>query len=695
MNDLFEIPVSNLTLEEAKTELAHLAKEIQRHDVLYYLKDRPEISDADYDHLRGRNSAIEKRFPELVRKDSPTFRVGARVVSQFHKVRHQKPMYSLDNAFDEVDVREFLSRVIRFLGLSEEAPLEIVAEPKIDGLAANLHYQKGQFHLGATRGDGEVGEDITENLKTISDIPRQISLGDEMGIRGEVYMKHSDFMAINAEREAQGEPVFANPRNAAAGSLRQLDARITAARPLHFFAYACDDVKCLPVSSHWAFLESLKTLGFVVNPLAKLCQNVEDALSYYEDLKTSRANLTYDIDGVVFKINRLDYQERLGFSARAPRWAIAYKFPAEQAQTILKEIVIQVGRTGTLTPVAHLQAVTVGGVVVSRATLHNEDEITRKDVRVGDTVFIQRAGDVIPQVLGAILEKRPSQSAPFSFPTVCPICGSHAIRFPGEVARKCIGGLICPAQVSLRLRHFVSRGAFDIEGLGSKHIDAFFEKGLLKTPVDIFTLEARDSKSLTPLRLQEGWGGQSVQNLFEAINRRREIPLSRFIYALGIPQIGEATSKLLARHYQSFEAFETSIIGAQNPESEAFQDLIGIDGIGSSMAEDLIAFFDEPHNREIIQSLLSEIKILEAERPQTSTHPLFGKSVVFTGTLENMSRSEAKARAEILGAKVSSSVSKKTDFVVVGKDAGSKVKDAEKYDIPILNEEDWEKMSQK
>lgn len=680
----------NLTKEQAKTELEYLSKEIQRHDRLYYLQDQPEISDAEYDALRRRNSDLEARFPDLVRKDSPTFRVGARVSSQFHKVRHKKPMYSLDNAFEVEDIHEFLNRVIRFLGLAPEAPLEIVVEPKIDGLAANLQYSKGQFEIGATRGDGEVGEDITANLKTIRDIPTTIDFPHDIAVRGEVYMKHQDFLAINEERAREDEPPFANPRNAAAGSLRQLDATITARRPLHFFAYAADEMHPFQVSTYWELLQKLKTLGFVVNPLAQLCQTLDEAVQFYETLSAQRASLPYDIDGVVFKINRLDYQERLGFSARAPRWAIAYKFPAEQAQTQLKDILIQVGRTGTLTPVAVLQPITVGGVVVQRATLHNEDEIVRKDVRVGDTVVVQRAGDVIPQVVQVILEKRPVDSTPFEFPHLCPICGSHAVRLPGEVARKCIGGLICPAQAALRLRHFVSRDAFDIEGLGNKHIDAFFEKGLLKTPVDIFTLEARDHKSLTPLHLQEGWGAQSAQNLFDAINRRREIPLERFIYSLGIPQVGEATSKLLARHYLSLPSFQNAMIAAHNETSEAYQDLISIDGIGPSMAEDLIAFFDEPHNLEVIANLSQEITVNEASPTNVGESPLAGKTIVFTGTLEHMSRPEAKARAESLGAKVSSSVSSKTDFVVVGEDAGSKAKEAQRLGVTILTEAEWE-----
>lgn len=687
--DLF---VPHLTEDQAKEELQRLALLIAHHDRLYYLEDQPEISDAEYDDLRLRNDAIEKRFPHLIREDSPSQRVGAPLLGPFKKVKHRKPVLSLDNGFEDQDVYDFFDRIRRFLGLSADEPIEIVAEPKIDGLSATLDYQGGQFVLGATRGDGTEGEDITPNLKTLRDIPHYITSQDfpkATEVRGEVYMRHKDFMALNKEREAQNLPFFANPRNAAAGSVRQLDPQITANRPLKFFAYSCDEYAPFQVKTHWEFLEKLKEAGFVVNPLARLCENAEAVLAYYRELESQRATLAYDIDGIVYKVNRLDWQNRMGYSSRAPRWALAHKFPAQKAQTHLNDILIQVGRTGTLTPVAVLEPVTVGGVVVSRATLHNEDEIARKDVRVGDTVIIQRAGDVIPQVLCVVLEKRPSDSKPFEFPHTCPICGSHAVRLPEEVARKCMGGLVCSAQAALRLRHFVSRDAFDIEGFGSKHVEAFHKEGLIKSPQDIFTLEARDRQSLTPLRNREGWGPLSAQNLFKAIDARRKIELHRFIYALGIPQVGQATAKLLARHYLSFSAWKEAMITAKDEGSEAYATLISIDGIGPSVSEDLIAFFDEPHNLNVLEGLLREVTILDEKPVDVSSSPLANKTIVFTGTLEHMTRPEAKVRAESLGAKVSSSVSSKTDYVVIGTDAGSKAKAAKELGVTILTEDEW------
>jgi len=693
--NISDIPIDKLTEEEAEKELSRLASLIAYHDQLYYLKDQPEISDADYDELRRRNEAIEKHFPHLVREDSPSLRVGISLGGPFKKVKHRKPMLSLDNGFEDEDVRAFFDRARRFLGLSPDEPIEIVAEPKIDGLSATLEYHKGKFVLGATRGDGNEGEDITVNLKTIKDIPHVISspdFPDVTEIRGEVYMRHEDFMGLNREREAHNLPLFANPRNAAAGSVRQLDFKITASRPLKFFAYACDDYASFQVKTHWAYLEELKGWGFVVNPLAKLCQNVEEVLAYYKELEARRATLPYDIDGIVYKINRLDWQNRMGYSARAPRWALAHKFPAQRAQTILNDILIQVGRTGVLTPVAVLQPVTVGGVVVSRASLHNEDEIVRKDVRVGDTVVIQRAGDVIPQIVEVLLDKRPQDSKSFEFPHTCPVCGSHAVRIPGEVARKCMGGLVCPMQAALRLRHFVSRDAFDIEGFGSKHVEAFFKEGLIRFPQDIFTLEARDKQSLSPLRAREGWGSLSAQNLFKSIEERRKIPLHRFIYALGIPQVGQATGKLLARHYLSYASWREAMIAAKDPTSEDHANLLSIDGVGPSVSEDLIAFFDEPHNIEVLEGLLKEVKVLDEKPREMSSSLLANKTIVFTGTLEHMSRPEAKVRAESLGAKVASSVSSKTDYVVVGKDAGSKAKAAKELGVQILSEEEWLKI---
>ncbi len=689
------IPVENLSEEDAAKELEHLSELIAHHDTLYYLKDNPEISDAEYDELRLRNSAIEERFPHLIRDDSPSLRVGAPLIGPFKKVQHRKPMLSLDNGFEDQDIFDFIERIRRFLNVSRETIIEIVAEPKIDGLSATLDYQMGHFALGATRGDGNEGEDITANLRTLKDIPRLIEASDfpkATEIRGEVYMRHEDFMAMNEERNAKGEAIFANPRNAAAGSVRQLDPRVTAKRPLKFFAYSCDDYSSFQVQTHWEFLEKLKEWGFVVNPLARLCKSAEELLAFYHELEAERATLPYDIDGIVYKVNRLDWQSRMGFSTRAPRWAIAHKFPAQKAQTRLNDIFIQVGRTGALTPVAALEPVTVGGVVVSRASLHNEDEIARKDVRVGDTVVIQRAGDVIPQIVSVVLEKRPADSQPFEFPHVCPVCGSHAIRLEGEVARKCIGGLVCSAQAALRLRHFVSRDAFDIEGFGSKHVDAFYKEGLVKYPQDIFTLEARDSRSLTPLRVREGWGPLSAQNLFKAISDRREISLHRFIYSLGIPQVGQATAKLLARHYVSYLSWKEAMILAKDQNSQAFSDLMSIDGIGPSVTEDLVAFFDEPHNLDVLEALLKEIQVLDEVLPDIGSSPFANKTIVFTGSLQHMTRSEAKVKAESLGAKVSSSVSAKTDYVVIGEDPGSKAKAAKELGVTILGEEEWLKM---
>lgn len=688
-------PIDKLREEEAKQELERLAALIAHHDRLYYLEDQPEMSDAAYDDLRIRNAEIEKRFPDLVREDSPSLRVGTTLLGPFKKVHHRRAMLSLDNGFNDQDVYDFLDRVRRFLGLSSDTPIEIVAEPKIDGLSATLEYHKGRFVLGATRGDGSEGEDITANLKTIQDIPQFISepnFPQVTEIRGEVYMRHQDFMAMNEAREGAGKPLFANPRNAAAGSVRQLDAHITANRPLKFFAYACDDYTPFSVTTHWEYLEKIKKWGFPTNPLARLCQNGEEALAYYKELEEQRASLAYDIDGIVYKVNRLDWQKRMGFSARAPRWALAHKFPAQKVQTQINDILIQVGRTGTLTPVAILQPVTVGGVVVSRASLHNEDEIARKDVRVGDTVILQRAGDVIPQILEVVLEKRPPTSKPFIFPQECPVCASHAIRLPGEVARKCIGGLVCPAQAALRLRHFVSRDGFDIEGFGSKHVLAFYEEGLIHSPQDIFTLEERDKQSLKPLRTREGWGSLSAQNLFRAIEARRKIPLHRFIYALGIPQVGQATAKLLARHYMSYSAWKKAMMAAKDHGHEAYEELVLIDGIGPSVSEDLIAFFNEPHNLQVLEALLKEITVLDEKPHAIGLSPFTGKTIVFTGSLEHMTRPEAKVKAEALGAKVASSVSSKTDYVVMGADAGSKAQKAKDLEVKILTEGEWLKM---
>jgi DNA ligase (NAD+) len=687
-------PAEKLTETEAKTELARLASEIARHSQLYYQQDAPEISDADFDALVKRNQAIEARFPALRRADSPSIQVGAAAASGFAKVRHALPMLSLDNAFEESDVRDFFARVRRFLGLKEDEEIEVAAEPKIDGLSASLHYEGGRFLAGATRGDGSVGEDITANLKTLADVPQTLKGRHGKGVfevRGEVYMRRDDFGKLNQRREKAGEPLFANPRNAAAGSTRQLDPKITADRPLHFFAYApgqIDDQAELG-DGQWDFLARLKAHGFAVNPLAKRCRGVEEALAFHAEIAAKRADLPYDIDGVVYKVSRRDWQERLGMVSRAPRWALAHKFPAEQAETRLNDIIIQVGRTGALTPVAVLEPITVGGVVVSRATLHNEDEIARKDVRVGDRVIVQRAGDVIPQIIAVVEKARARGARPFTFPDHCPICGSLAIREPGMAVRRCTGGLICSAQVAERLRHFVSRNAFDIEGLGDKHVAEFHKDGLLKNPADIFRLKEKRQA----LEEREGWGKQSVAKLLAAIEARREISLERFIYGLGIPQVGEATAKLLARSYGSLKHWREAMIAAGDPESPAFQELDAIEGIGPSVAADIVGFFAEPHNLAILDDLEREVTAADYVGARAAKDsPVAGKTVVFTGTLEKMTRQEAKARAETLGAHVAESVSKKTDYVVVGADPGSKAKKAAEIGVTVLDEDAWLKL---
>ena len=679
--------VSKLGEAQAKRELERLAKEIARHDELYYVRDAPVVSDAEYDALRERNAAIEARFPHLVRPDSPSLRVGAPAAEGFAKVTHAVPMLSLDNAFADEDIEKFFTRIRRFLKLSDAQPIDIVGEPKIDGLSISLRYESGHFTVGATRGDGIVGENVTANLKTIADIPKKISGGhvpDVIEVRGEVYMRRDEFLKLNETRAKADEPPFANPRNAAAGSLRQLDPKITAARRLHFFAYAWGEMSESVAKTHWESLERLKHWGFNVNPLAKLCHSPEQALAFHHKIGVDRANLPYDIDGVVYKVNRIDWQERLGMVSRAPRWAIAHKFPAQQARTKLNDIVIQVGRTGTLTPVAVLEPVTVGGVVVQRATLHNEDEIERKDIRVGDTVIVQRAGDVIPQIVGVVKEKRPRNARPYKFPHKCPVCDSLVIREEGEVARRCTGGLICAAQAVRRLSHFVSRDAFDIEGMGGKHVEEFWADGLIKGPGDIFRLRKRADE----ISDREGWGEQSTRKLLAAIESRRTIGLDRFIYALGIHQVGQATAKLLARHYGSLKRWRQSMEQARKHDSEAYRDLDAIEGIGASMADDIVSFFAEPHNRKILDDLENEVTVTDVAAP-TAKSAVSGKTMVFTGTLETMTREEAKARAEQLGAKVAGSVSKNTDYVVVGAEPGSKAKKAAELGVPVLTEKEW------
>ncbi len=611
-SDVRKKAVEALGEDEAASELQRLAAEIARHDEAYYREDAPVVSDAEYDALRQRNEAIEARFPHLVRPDSPSRRVGAAASEKFAKVRHRVPMLSLANAFDEGDVRDFVARIRRFLGLAADEPVQFTAEPKIDGLSMSLRFEDGRFVQGATRGDGVEGEDVTANLRTIRDIPQRLKgdgFGRVMEVRGEVYMTHADFARLNERQVADGKPPFANPRNSAAGSVRQLDPAVTAGRPLRFFAYAWGEVDKLPADTQWGVYEAFRNWGLPTNPLMKLVGSVEEMIAFHADIETRRASLGYDIDGVVYKVNRLDLQERLGFVSRSPRWALAHKFAAERATTVLEGIEIQVGRTGALTPVARLKPVTVGGVVVSNATLHNEDEIARKDVRIGDTVVVQRAGDVIPQIVEVIADKRPKGAEPFEFPTLCPACGSHAVREVNErtgkvdAVRRCTGGLICPAQRVERLKHFVSRNAFDIEGMGDKVIHAFYEDGLIASPQDIFSLQERDQRSLKKLKDREGWGETSVKNLFAAIEARRSIGLDRFIYALGIRHVGETTGRLLARSYGDIDTFVAQMEKVAAGDAQARGELDAIDGIGNAVADAMADFFGEPHNVTVVEAL--------------------------------------------------------------------------------------------
>ncbi len=693
MTSVDQKSVEKLTRKEAQSELERLAKEIAHHDERYHGQDAPEISDADYDKLRLRNEAIETHFPDLVREDSPSQRVGSAPQSKFSKIRHRVPMLSLGNGFSDEDVREFLGRIRRFLNLGETAEIDVTAEPKIDGLSLSLRYEKGKLVQGATRGDGAEGENVTANVRMVKDIPNRVEAKDfpeVFEVRGEIYMTHKDFAKINEKQNQAGERVFANPRNVAAGSLRQLDPSITASRPLRFFAYAWGEVSKLPGATQWEVIQAFKRWGFPVNPLMKLCKSADELLAHYRRIEEERATLGYDIDGVVYKVNRLDWQERLGFVSRAPRWGLAHKFAAEKAMTILEGIDIQVGRTGAMTPVARLKPVTVGGVVVSNATLHNEDEIGRKDIRIGDMVIVQRAGDVIPQILGFVADKRPKDAKAYKFPEKCPVCGSHAVREVNEktgkvdAVRRCTGGLICAAQRAERLKHFVSRNAFDIDGMGDKVIEEFLDLDFIKSPPDIFTLEKRKVK----VDELEGWGETSARNLFNAINERRSIALDRFIYALGIPHIGETNARLLARAYGSAEALRDAMrAAAKGKEEEAHQELMSHDGIGPIVAEAIVDFFGEPHNVEVFDKLLDQVEATPLEAVRQS--PVSGKTVVFTGALERMTREEAKAMAERLGAKVSGSVSKKTDLLIAGPGAGSKLKDAEKHGVEVIDEAEW------
>ncbi len=774
-------PLDQLTPTEAAGELARLAAEIAHHDKLYYRNDAPEISDADYDALRQRNAAIEARFPDLVRADSPSHRVGAAPGETFDTVRHRVPMLSLGNAFEDDDVAEFDARVRRFLGLGASEPLAITAEPKIDGLSISLRYDGGKLIEAATRGDGAEGENVTANVMTIKEIPHRLKgkgVPETIDVRGEIYLGHDDFRRLNEAQAAAGDKIFANPRNAAAGSLRQLDSSITASRPLRFFAYTWGEISEPPAQTQHGVIEAYGRWGLPVNPRMRLCHSPAELLTYYREIGAARASLGYDIDGVVYKVDRLDLQERLGFVSRSPRWAIAHKFPAEQATTQLLDIEIQVGRTGSLTPVAKLKPVTVGGVVVSNATLHNEDEIARKDVRIGDTVIVQRAGDVIPQVVSVVMERRPKGAQHFVLPHVCPVCGSEAVRETDEhgemdVVRRCTGGLICPAQAKERLKHFVSRNAFDIEGLGEEKIELFFDEGLIRTPADIFTLAARDAAASAHLADRKGFGQKSVDNLFRSIDTRRRIGLDRLLFALGIRHIGETTARDFAKAYGTWDALkaaidaasaarpgrdyrrliavkglgpktaetlmqelgsgkpragdlfdqgprtfaeavagikgvrgsaadalaaafgsvkefvETAQRGAKQMPGDAYREFASLEGIGEVATDALIDFFHEAHNREAVAKLLEHVTAEPFVRQQASASSVTGKTVVFTGTLVRMTRNEAKAQAERLGAKVSGSVSKKTDYLVAGEEAGSKLDKARELGVTVLTEDEW------
>ena len=682
-----------IEVEAAAAEMDRLAVEIADHDRRYHGEDAPIVSDADYDALRRRFEALEARFPDRAPADSPGRHVGARPAQGFEKVIHARPMLSLRNAFDEEDVAEFVQGVRRFLSLSSETPLAMTAEAKIDGLSLALRYEGGRLMQAATRGDGREGENVTRNIETVDGVPKRLvgEVPDILEVRGEIYMAHGEFLRLNKEREREGLPLYANPRNSAAGSVRQIDPAVTAGRRLSFFAYGWGEVSERPAETHSAWLKRLANWGFNVEPNGACVKDTAGLIEAHRAIGTRRATLDYDIDGVVYKVDRIDWQERLGFAGRAPRWAVAHKFPAERAETVLEDILVQVGRTGALTPVAVLRPITVGGVVVSRATLHNEDEIERKDIRVGDTVIIQRAGDVIPQVLAVRLDRRPEQSTPFCLPATCPVCGSEARRDGGDVVRRCTGGLVCRAQAVERIKHFVSRGGFDIEGLGHKHIEAFFADGLVETPADIFRLGDRRADLLA----REGWGEQSTDNLLAAIEGRRQIPFDRFLYALGIRHIGESNARLLARHYRSLEALQRAAVLAASREGEAWAALIGIDGMGAGRAEDLVTFFSDPRSKRIVEALIEQVTVEEAV---TNAGPagedgLAGRTVVFTGTLATLSRREAKAQAERIGMRVVGSVSAKTDLVVAGEAPGSKKRKAEELGIKILTENEWLELS--
>ncbi|MGI1661810.1 NAD-dependent DNA ligase LigA [Palleronia sp. KMU-117] len=698
-----DVAVADLDEAAARAELTRLAREIGRANAAYHGADAPEISDADYDALKRRNAEIEARFPHLKRTDSPSDQVGVAPAEGFEKVRHDVPMLSLGNAFTDEDVVDFMRGVRKFLGLAEDAPLDVTAEPKIDGLSLSLRYEGGRLVRAATRGDGTEGENVTANARTIADIPHALTgpAPEVLEVRGEVYMAHDDFAALNARQAAAGERTFANPRNAAAGSLRQLDPAVTAARPLRFFAYAWGAHSEPVAETQSGALARLAQLGFRVNPLTKTCPTTDDMLAHYRAIEAQRATLPYDIDGVVYKVDDLGLQRRLGYRSTTPRWAIAHKFPAQLAWTRLEAIDIQVGRTGALSPVARLHPVTVGGVVVSNATLHNEDYIAGrdasgnpirggKDIRVGDWVQVYRAGDVIPKVADVDLSKRPADAVPYVFPTACPECGSYAIREPGDAVRRCTGGLVCPAQAVEKLKHFVSRAAFDIDGLGAKIVEELYQDGWVREPADIFALEARYGPgNLTQLKNREGWGEKSAAKLFAAIDERRTIPLARLIFALGIRHVGEVVAATIARHYGTWEAFLAAMDAAEVGQGAAWEDLLNTDGVGAVIARALVTTVHQEAERASIDRLAAQLREIVPPQAQASDSPVAGKTVVFTGTLEKMTRAEAKARAEALGAKVAGSVSAKTDLVVAGPGAGSKAAKAAELGIETIDEDAW------
>lgn len=688
------IDIKNISDEEAKKQLEYLAKEIEKADIAYYQNDEPYLDDASYDKLRRLNDALEAKFPHLIRSDSPSKRVGAMVKSEFKKVELSVPMLSLADIFSKEELQDFILGIKRFLNSS--ADITFTSEPKMDGLSFSALYTDGIFTRGSTRGDGKTGEDITENLKAISGFPLYIDkdVPHIFEVRGEVFMSKQDFFNLNQKNEEEHKKTFANPRNAAAGSLRQLDARITKERRLSFLVYTWGEVSDIRWKSQEEFLNYVQGLGFPVNPYNKVCHNDKELMDSFENLMETRADLPYDIDGIVYKVNDLELQKRLGFLTRTPRWAIAHKFPAEQAITRLNNIRIQVGRTGALTPVADLEPINVGGVLVSHATLHNEDEIKRKDIRIGDMVVVQRAGDVIPQIVSVLKDKRTDALPEFQFPTICPECGAHAIREEDEAVRRCTGGLSCPAQAVERLKHFVSREAFNIEGLGDKVIEDFYKEGFIKTPYDIFTLEERDAPAdlfsaahSLNLEKREGWGAKSVRKLFDAINKSKTVSLQKFIYALGIRQVGVATSYLIAKHYHTFGAFMDAMV------SQDLQLLVSIDGIGPAMAQDIVEFFKEKHNIDIINKLLGVITIENFEDITNTSSEIFGKTIVFTGTLTTLTRNEAKSKALAFGAKVSGSVSAHTDYVVAGENAGSKLAKAQELGVKIISESEFNQLT--